>query len=146
MDDKELIKQFIESQQTTILHKKDLTFLIKTAILHQEITMSKGAELLGLSVREMDALAHFWMEEKATRTQPTIIKNLPQEMSNPIRYLTSETPNVKNNYPGFSEEGFYFWNENWENVRGPFETEEACKAGLKTYAKTLKHEDSIPRG
>ena len=39
------------------------TLLVKTALIHEEITMSRAAELLGLSLQEMRHLSTMWVEE-----------------------------------------------------------------------------------
>ena len=43
-----------------MLAMEDLSLLVRCALVHDEITLSKGAELLGLTIAEMRALQSVW--------------------------------------------------------------------------------------
>ena len=52
-----------------------------------------------------------------------------------VEYITS---NPYENYDcGWDGEGWYFWNEIWMDITGPYDTEEEAKEKLKEYGKGL---------
>ena len=65
-------------------------------------------------------------------------------MSNPVEYydqvkLDDCDPESKD-YVGLTTIGWYFWDETWTQVRGPYGTEEAAKKIYAAYCKRLIEE------
>ena len=47
-------------QNYQIVHKRDLSFLVKTALLSEQITMSRAAELMKITLTDMREIARRW--------------------------------------------------------------------------------------
>ena len=63
----------------------------------------------------------------------------PSSKSDPVRYLADV--DVKDwedlDLVGYEGEGFYFWDETWTCLFGPFDTQEQCLEACKKYARDL---------
>ena len=51
------------TKEYAMIDRRDLFALVKIALLCEEITMTKAAELLGLPLVEMRCIANYWSEE-----------------------------------------------------------------------------------
>jgi hypothetical protein len=60
-------KAFVDAmtKDYTLIDRGDLYYLTKIALLHNEITLSKAHELLGLPLEDMRVLAHEWSKDNA---------------------------------------------------------------------------------
>jgi hypothetical protein len=62
----------------------------------------------------------------------------PKDISDPIRCLHDEdAEKLELKLCGYDLPGWYFWDEIWCNLHGPFSTFEECSEALKNYAKAL---------
>lgn len=59
----------------------------------------------------------------------------PTSKADPIRCYPSSTPGLIES--GWDGSGWYFWDETWDNLHGPFSTIEDARESLTNYAKTL---------
>lgn len=57
-----------------LIDKRDLTHLVRVALEHGEISASKAAELLGLSLEEVRALTRHWAKERDDREAHSLLK------------------------------------------------------------------------
>ena len=64
----EFSRQLAESRRT--LGAKDLTELVKIALMTENITLSRAAEIMGLAVVEMRAISAVWL--KGTLNTPEL--------------------------------------------------------------------------
>lgn len=46
-------------------------------------------------------------------------------------------PTVGELSAGITRDGWYFWDESWTNVYGPYETEVQCRQNLIRYCKKM---------
>lgn len=63
----------------------------------------------------------------------------------PIEYLNKEKINYNPQGfidAGYTNSGFYFWDEVWQSCYGPYDTEEEARKELINYAKTLDGENN----
>ena len=64
-------------------------------------------------------------------------------LGDPIRYLKTPPQGWEDwaeedaKRAGWDGPGWYFWDETWCTLHGPFSTFKECRAALKAYAETL---------
>lgn len=61
----------------------------------------------------------------------------PTNPSDPIRCLHDEDVEGWPDFCGYDGPGWYFWDEVWQNLHGPFNTIEDCRVSLRNYANNL---------
>jgi predicted HTH domain antitoxin len=65
MNDDDIRKLFVQAirRDYSMIDRRDLFFLVKTALIHEEITLSRAAELLGLPLEEIRVLGNYWFNK-----------------------------------------------------------------------------------
>ena len=56
----------------------------------------------------------------------------PKNDSDPVRYWTTKDENMPKDGPGW-----YFWDNTWTKIYGPFNSKRECLEKLAKYTKTL---------
>lgn len=59
------------------------------------------------------------------------------EPRNPVEYLPKWDNIMDRDLAGWNGAGWYFWDETWTNINGPYNTEDLALEALVKYMKTI---------